>query len=302
MSEDLLKKYDLRRYEYRINWEITGLCNFNCSYCINGTNHGSQTPQIFSAKEINNFFKNTKKNWLILITGGEPFIYPDFVNICKELTYNNSLQITTNLSSPLIYEFADKISPEKIFILSASYHYLERKKRELTEDFKSKCLYLKSKGFPVLVNYIAHPHTMNRIEEDLAMFNDLGIETFVLLLRGYVDGKPYPEAYTKKELEIIMKYVLDPDTETAAAAGKLDFYSHYCNAGKNYFFVDMNGNISRCSTIRDNCGNLFRSEYRFNTKPTPCTVRNCYDVYCGITAVTDRKAGSLKMYFSNKQK
>jgi len=300
MPNNLLEKYDLTKFQYRINWEITNICNFRCNYCINPQTESKNKERNFTADEILRFFDSTKKQWLILITGGEPFMYPNFTEVCQALTQTHSLQITTNLSSPNIYQFADSINPSKIFILSASYHYTERNRLGQTDDFISKCKYLKGKGFPVLVNYVAHPDTMDRMESDLMMFTDLGIETFVLLLRGKVNNKIYPDAYTKKEFEMIEKYLLDVDTERKAAFNNLNFYSHFCDAGKSYLFMDSLGNISRCSTIQNRFGNLFDNNFHLNENAEPCTVKNCNDVYCGLAAVKDKKASKFKMWLSRK--
>jgi MoaA/NifB/PqqE/SkfB family radical SAM enzyme len=301
MTNDLLKIHDLKKYPYRINWEITQSCNFSCSYCINRFADKSTELRVHSPEEIRSFFDKTGVSWLILITGGEPFTYPGFIDVCKELEKNNYLQITTNLSTDTVYDFADRINPDRVFLLSASFHYLERANKNLIDDFIEKCLYLKSKGFVVLVNYLAHPLTMDRMEEDLRFFEQKGIDTFVLAFRGDHEERPYPDSYSEQDIATIKKYILDEDIELQSAFGKLNYRGHFCTAGVSYFFMNKLGDVSKCTTLNKQIGNLFNGTLNINNPIKPCIARNCNDVYCGVAAVTDKKTWALPIYLEERK-
>jgi len=297
--KNLLKIHDLKKYPNRLVWKINNTCNFSCAYCMNRFENTSNIVTVYSPEKMRSFFDNIG-SWLIMITGGEPFIYPRFVDICKELENNHYLQVTTNLSSETIYDFADRINPERVFLLSASFHYIERNNKKLKDDFIDKCKYLKTKGFTVLVNYIALPSTLNSMEEDISLFASLGISSFAVVLRGEFEGKNYPESYTDKELSIIKKYLLDSNVELGSAYGKLNYYGHYCSAGKNYFVIDANGDVSRCSTLYKKTGNFYKGNFILNDHSKPCIVTNCNDGHCGVAAVSDKKAFFIKMYYDKK--
>jgi MoaA/NifB/PqqE/SkfB family radical SAM enzyme len=296
MSLNLLNKYDLKKFPYRINWEITRKCNFNCSYCINQQGGNDVKTTNYTPEEIAGFFDKTNKKWLILITGGEPFLYPQFPEVCAQLTKQHDLQITTNLSLPGVYKFANIVNPDKIFMLSASFHSLERKNKNERNEFVEKCLYLKHKGFNVVINYVTHPKNIIHIDEDIKHFNELGFETFAIILRGTVDGRAYPESFEEKDIEIIKPYLLDFEIEYSCANGNLDFYGQKCEAGSKYFFMKPNGDISRCATLQKKIGNLFDDSFVMKEKLSPCIVHNCNDVYCGLASVTDKKAWALPIY------
>lgn len=300
MTSKLLTKYNLKKFPYRINWEITRICNFQCSYCINNSTDKTTIGIVHSPQKIADFFTQTNKEWLILITGGEPFTYPQFVDVCVELSKKNHIQITTNLSSPDIYDFADKVDPNKVFMISASYHFMEREKLDLINDFKNKCIYLKNKGFKIVVNYIAHPSTLDRLENELLEFSRIGIESFVLIFRGLYNGCNYPESYTDEEMSLITKYILDEKIELSSAYGKLNYYGRYCEAGVNYFFLNPKGEISRCSTLQKPIGNLFNRTFKFDKKLKPCIACNCNDVYCGDAAISDKKANFFKIWLEKR--
>jgi organic radical activating enzyme len=284
MSETLLNKYDLKKFPYRINWEITRHCNFSCSYCINKQGFNEFDTPVFTPEEIYSFFNNTEKEWLILITGGEPFTYPDFANVCKKLSENHYLQITSNLSLPGVYDFANSVNPQKVFMFSASFHSLEREEKAKRDDFFNKCNYLKNKGFNVVVNYITHPDSMHKMEKEIACINNKGFETFAIIFRGNERGKSYPEAFSENDMEIIKPHLIDCDIENKAAVG--------------------NGDISRCATLQKKIGNLFDGGFFLDKIDRPCIAHNCNDVYCGLASVLPQKANWAKILveeYTNKK-
>lgn len=292
----IAEKYDLKQFKNRINWEITQQCNFNCSYCSGYTTvNKSPVNKIYTPQQINEFFNNTNRNWLILITGGEPFLYPEFVEICKLLTINHHLQITSNLSHSAVKEFANLINPKKVFNISASYHHEIRNNTTLKDDFLNSCIELQQKGFPVLVNIIAHPKYFNNLENDIRFFQNNGLETIVFGFRGTYNDKVYPQSFNTDELEIIKKYSLD-DTEIKIALNQLNFYGTYCEAGVNYFGVKQNGDIIRCYSLPNTIGNLYNGNFPVNNKIKPCISHQCIDCYNGVASVTNKKAGWYKMY------
>lgn len=70
--------------EYAMIWEINKNCNFKCDYCINKKD--TKPPLKISNAEIISAFNITKKNWFINITGGEPFLFPGFIDLVSSLT------------------------------------------------------------------------------------------------------------------------------------------------------------------------------------------------------------------------
>ncbi len=296
MLNNLLKKYDLRKFPYRINWEITYSCSFRCTYCVNRQVNKSFKPVEITPVEIARRFDETERQWLILITGGEPFEYSGFVEVCSALSQKHHLQITSNLSSPDVIRFAETVDPDKIFLISASFHTLQREKQNLINDFALKSQYLINKGFPLLVNYLAHPGCFERMSSDIATIKQWGVDVFVIPMRGYYEGLNYPEAYTQEQWDIMKPYLLDVETEIAVAFSKLNLYGRKCEAGSNYFFMNPLGDISRCATLQKKLGNLFEANFSVGRRNRPCIANNCNDVYCGLAAITDKKADKLSVY------
>lgn len=295
MLKEKLHTESLRVYPWRINWEITQQCNFHCSYCSNSeTVNKTAPPRTYTPEEFRRFFDQTGVSWLILITGGEPFLYPDFVKICQELTGKHDLQITTNLSLPAVDDFIETIPAERIFNISASYHHEERKDPARQAAFISRCHRMLDKGFNLIVNLIAYPPLMDSIESDIRMFEKEGIDTMLFGYRGFYGGKHYPYDYNDEELELIRKYAID-DTEIKIATNRLNYYGYYCEAGSRYFSMDQDGNVGRCFTLPKRMGNLFSGVIALNEKITPCIAAQCTDCYNGPASVTGRKANGFRI-------
>lgn len=89
------------RYFSYIRLSITESCNFNCKYCLPYKNEKINKNNQLSQYEIYNLMVALSELGVnkIRITGGEPTIRKDFLNICKIITsFNNikSLVLTTN--------------------------------------------------------------------------------------------------------------------------------------------------------------------------------------------------------------
>jgi len=61
------------------------------------------------------------KNWTVHISGGEPFLYPDFIDICRELTNEFRIKVNSTLSlGKQVREFSSVINPDKVELILAT--------------------------------------------------------------------------------------------------------------------------------------------------------------------------------------
>ncbi|MDB4081820.1 radical SAM protein [Candidatus Pelagibacter sp.] len=63
---------------------IDGRCNMNCGFCFHAAVNARKTP-IMSAENWGNVFKRAKSLLHVTITGGEPFLRKDFVEIISNI-------------------------------------------------------------------------------------------------------------------------------------------------------------------------------------------------------------------------
>lgn len=90
-----MNKIKIPKGEYRLS--ITSACNMKCVYCHN---EGNTEFSQLSIKDIDSLISNSVNVDLhsIRLTGGEPTVHPQFIEICKLIKqkYNLKLGVNTN--------------------------------------------------------------------------------------------------------------------------------------------------------------------------------------------------------------
>ena len=282
----------LHRHQNRIVWNLNALCNYRCSYCFFPPEVlAKEHPAVgkYTAEHMCESFDRTGREWLVLISGGEPFLHKEFIPLAKGLTRNHYIQVTTNLSRP-IHEFTRELSPERVVLISASLHVADREERgsKAVQEFVDRVLFLQDRGFVTLVNYVTHPPLLPRMKADFEYLASKGVQHMTTLtFRGEFEGRMYPSSYTDDEVRLITDLAVDRDVEVAISAG-LSFTGRVCDAGGRYFQMDPAGNLHRCCSILEDHGNLFEGTHRFDDVLRPCTAAHCQDASLGLAAVHPR--------------
>ena len=264
-----------------ITWYINNNCNFQCDYCPEWLSKKEEPP--IKVSKLAGGLSNLGKDWVFLITGGEPFLEPNFQEICQEITKNHFLAINTNLSLNNIFEFGDQLDPKRIVFINAAVHITEREKTDKDlSAYIQKTLYLQDKGFNIIAYYIAHPGILHRMQSDIDHLKSGGIEKVRLkMFRGVYQGKYFPASLTEDQRKFIRTFDADwPELalldEIPSLKGKL------CHTGSRFFFMQRNGDLRRCSGIFTKHGNLFEKTVRFDVSPKPCPASNCAALYEGV--------------------
>ncbi|MCK9612266.1 MAG: radical SAM protein [Bacteroidales bacterium] len=256
-----------------IIWKINSVCNFRCKYC---TVPSDVDERNFDLNTIKKNFNRDNKKWLIIITGGEPFLKKNFIEIIKTLTENHYVHINTNLSTSNVEEFAKKISPQNVYGLNVAAHVLEREKYD--KDFKQfikNINLLRDKGFSLFISYIFHPEMIERIERDFELFEKGGVNEVVLRpFMGTYKNKVYPNSYTVRGLEILNKYGKQ-EYELGSTVGIISYKDNWCLAGRRSFMIDEKGIAYRCEPLykngnTDSNGNFFDDSFIPDKKIKKC--------------------------------
>lgn len=185
------------QYDIEADWFLTRTCNFRCSYCF-------FPPQIMKSKvrlygnpaQWQEGFNATSKTWLLHITGGEPSLYPDFVELCEKLTEKHYLSINTNLTSPCLVEFTKRIDPERVHFINAAIHFEERQKRGLWRTFFDRVHELLEAKFNVLFSLVMTPQVIQNFPGISDFLEAEGIVAIPKIIRGFHEGKCYPSSYS----------------------------------------------------------------------------------------------------------
>src|SRR5438105_14108549 len=87
------------KYDVEADFFPLTTCNFRCSYCfLARASLGAKIKRYGTNEQWELGFNATGKTWLIHITGGEPCIYPGFVELCERLTRRQYLCLNSNLA------------------------------------------------------------------------------------------------------------------------------------------------------------------------------------------------------------
>lgn len=100
-------------WDWEFDWHLTNRCNFFCEYChpqiryvLNRKHLDEPTPELVVRR-----FDELGKVCLVHMSGGEPFMFPGFVELCRGLAANHFISINTNLASDDVAEFAERVRP-----------------------------------------------------------------------------------------------------------------------------------------------------------------------------------------------
>lgn len=255
-------------------WDIHYKCNFRCPYCWFFKNWAEMEPRniYLLPEEWMIHWMRIHENYgpvHIEITGGEPFIYPNFIKLIKMLSSVHTVKVTTNLSGD-VETFAKEIDPKKVN-LDMNFHILFSD----LETYIVKALILKKAGFKCGVCYLAYPPQMDKIDYLSKRFNEVGIGFALAAFWGEYNAKKYPQSYTAEEKEMMKPYLGDLarvnyHLNGQSPKGKL------CNAGYRYAGIHANGEVVRCGPLAQKVmGNILNEDFRLFEKPMPCEAEIC---------------------------
>jgi hypothetical protein len=279
---------------YHVMWRTNQLCNYKCIYCFReGVDEARwrEHPDCgkYAPDHLRSCFDNTGKRWRIHMTGGEPFLYPRFVELASGLAGRHQLSINTNLSTDNVRDFASSVPVRGVDVINATAHIREQEKRGDHGRFIDRVLLLQDRGFRVRVMYITYPPLLDRMTADMKMFKAAGIrECAVKVFRGEHDGRLYPCVYSSEQRALLQSHAPSLK-EQAILDGKISFRGCRCLAGYRAFNMDIAGNLTRCSMLPAERGNLFQQDCRFDEAPGVCPARECICPYQGLKFTEKRR-------------
>ncbi len=256
-------------YNARLTWALTNKCNFNCVYCINvyPDKKNAELPLI-DIPALLKFLERSKKIFRINFTGGEPFLVPNLIEACLEITKKHYVSFNTNLTNSRVKDFADKIDPKRVVCITATAHIKELERCRLLNAYVCHILMLQKKDFNVKNGIIARPSLMAEVDKYKQLFSEKGIELEFTPFIGMYKNKPYPFSYTDQELEI---FGLDKRVH-------LERYYYQrkrvCNSGYNAAVVDTKGDIYICDRLKIKIGNIYGG-ITFRKRPLVCPFKFC---------------------------
>lgn len=268
-----------------LEWLIHYKCSYRCPYCffegyweeVEKRNHYQPLEKWLRAWErILKRYEYVR----IIITGGEPFIYPSFVELIKELSKYFLICFDTNLSctkDQLVSFTSNTVIGNITLALSFHPQFADY------ELFLEKALFLKENGYRVCVQYVSYPPQIGMIEYYKDKFEKEGLYFIPLPFRGKYNGLDYPSAFTTEERRLIFNTTEHLATEHKERVEKqlnqVNAKNRLCKAGSTYARIDTDGAVYRCGHYVTNhygpLGNFFDENFALSEIPLPCEQKVC---------------------------
>ena len=113
------------------------------------------TNQALDARKLIYYVKKNLKGWQLVISGGEPLIYPGIYKLLTILSKDNDIILLTNASK--IQKYPELLDNPRIFF-RIGFH---PEYRDLSE-FYENITYVKNRTNNYIVNYVHHPRHNNK--------------------------------------------------------------------------------------------------------------------------------------------
>jgi MoaA/NifB/PqqE/SkfB family radical SAM enzyme len=294
------------KYDAEADWYLLTTCNARCSYCFLPLASRRAKLKIYgSPLQWTEAFNSTGKTWLIHITGGEPSMYPDFIELCEYLTQNHYVSINTNLTHDSMRTFAQRIDPERVNFINVGVHIQEKKTKESLDAFIERALELKTMKFSVLLSQLMTPQVINDYPDISSFFKTHGLFLIPKVIQNMYQGKKYPDAYSPEQKNLIRTYVTEakqnynPILSTMQEPPTIlfsdlrfvnatpDHRGKLCDAGRTFIRINPNGTAVRCFS-QEVYGNILFKDLKLLDTPKPCNTSYC-PYWCYKYLVKDKE-------------
>lgn len=282
VSDYLHKKASQKKVPLSGTFELSPVCNFSCKMCyVRKTQQqiNCEGKQIIPWQKWLELAKQCKEagTLYLLLTGGEPFIYPGFKQLYTEL-HKMGFVIYINTNGTMIdestVEWLKQFSPGRINITLYGTSAETYEKICGNKDGYKKAMdaihMLKEAKIPLVINASMIPENADDMEEIILTGKNLGINTRVstymfppmrrdveekdsrftpqqsaaMYLRK-LKGKLTPEGY----LNHLKKCHIDCDCDSEQDNWGQNEEFMNCRAGRSSFWINWEGNMTACGML-----------------------------------------------------
>ena len=255
-------KFTLPEDGGKVIWEITHNCNYGCSYCIFSCNKKRVDGELTTEEcfhVIDELVKNGFKH--LKITGGEPFVRKDILEILEYASKRLIVDVSTN-ASLINEEIVDKLNNIKLKMIHVS---LDGNKEE-HEAVRGKFTYertinglkaLKKSKNKVRIGSVIHVRNENNLENLVKDSINIGANEIIFSIMEPVDGqsksliKTISNESLIKNIEIIKNKYQEKITVNYNF-GKQPIFVKRCPAGDKFLYINNMGFISPCPWVYEN--------------------------------------------------
>ncbi|MFA6092754.1 MAG: radical SAM protein [Elusimicrobiota bacterium] len=254
----------------RITWNLHWACNYRCEHCFfkgHWEEYGSRNVYRGAAEWESLWRRLLERHGraFILMTGGEPFLYPEFIDLlCRLTPMHWPINISTNASRDL-EEFVRRVDLSRV-TLSPSFQPGHRS----LEDFLKTVRFLRESRVQLgCINFVAYPPVLERLPEIAAALGAQGESLKVIPFVGEWQGRRYPDGYDEAQRRLLG---MDGGwVESKRRRGSL------CAAGNRSALLLPDGSLTRCGQIGDAgiFGRVGDGAFPLMDVPKPCDAELC---------------------------
>lgn len=263
-------KFTLPNNEAKAIWEITHQCNYSCSYCIFSCNNKKIYNELTTEECYHIVDELVLHNFKYLkITGGEPFIRKDILEILKYASERLITDISTN---------ASLITPEKVELLNQ----LKLKMIHVSldgdnlehESVRGKNTYertirgletLKKSVNKVRIGSVIHLNNQNDLERLVIDSVNLKADEIIFSIMEPIAGQDRTLIKTISNEALIsqiddLKEKYKENIIVNYNFGKQPNFVHRCPAGDKFIYINNFGNVSPCPWVLENDKNCITTK------------------------------------------
>jgi MoaA/NifB/PqqE/SkfB family radical SAM enzyme len=278
----------MRKVQYF--WMLLGRCNYRCPYCVYGqaeSDRRRQEPRYGAGEWLAAWrrMRGLYGEGDIVMTGGEPTLFPGFSGFVLELSSMFHVAFDTNLSwdKESLAGLLARADPARLRF-ETSFHPLAAE----TEPFLEKVRMIAGKGFGYINRLVAYPPLLDRVPELRELFAREGLTFVVNPFQGTYAGRRYPQDYTEAEKALIRGAGVNV-WETADNAPHGEFVrqvldrespqGRLCRAGSEHVRIEDDARVFRCGEYStrgwEALGHFMDEGLRLWDESRPCRSDRC---------------------------
>ena len=255
-------KFTLPNNESKVIWEITHQCNYNCSYCIFSCNNSKINGELTTEECFNVIDELVSHNFKHLkITGGEPFIRKDILEILKYASSRLITDISTNASliTPDKVELLNQLKLKMIHVsLDGNKMSHESVRGNNTYERTIRGLNSLRKSInKVRIGAVIHSNNEYELENLVEDSINLEADEIIFSIMEPVSGQDKSLVKTISNERLIeyieiLKEKYNQSIIVNYNFGKQPNYVHRCPAGDKFIYINNFGQVSPCPWVLEN--------------------------------------------------
>ncbi|MBO6111621.1 MAG: radical SAM protein [Lachnospiraceae bacterium] len=271
-------------FKSSVQWSITGRCNYNCRHCfMSAPDYKGEDLTLEQSEHILDELAHCGIR-MVSITGGEPFVNPNFYgildkmkekDICLSTLYSNGKLVNEELINEL-----EKRNMRPVFHMSfdgVGWHDWLRGKEGAEAAVINAFKLLQRRGFQTSSSMVLHKHNIGTLRESINLLSSLGLVHLKMNVAAPTGRwKNETEHFISQDdanhaiLDYIPQYVADGMPMSVQFCGILEFdrlkrritipYKKFtgvaeaekswaCGSVKNTMYISPTGRILPCMTM-----------------------------------------------------